>query len=114
MASENGIGKRTTFEEYCQQSRGGKGIITMRISSKRRGHRGSKCGNEHDEIMLITVGGQMIRIAVDGIREAVETPWASNWSTPRAKTTVVAIAPVINEDQEEEDAGSGEDAPDTE
>ena len=35
VAGENGIGKRTGFEEYRAQSRGGKGIITMRRPTKK-------------------------------------------------------------------------------
>ena len=117
VASENGIGKRTTFEEYRQQSRGGKGIITMRTGAKTGGIIGALSVHEHDEIMLITVGGQMIRIAVDGIREAGRNTMGVKLVDTKGKDKLQAIAPVINEDQEEEeeeDAGSGEDAPDTE
>ena len=117
VASENGIGKRTTFEEYRQQSRGGKGIITMRTGEKTGGIIGALSVHEHDEIMLITVGGQMIRIAVDGIREAGRNTMGVKLVDTKGKDKLQAIAPVINEDQEEEgeeDAGSGEDASDTE
>ncbi len=117
VASENGIGKRTTFEEYRQQSRGGQGIITMRTGEKTGGIIGALSVHEHDEIMLITVGGQMIRIAVDGIREAGRNTMGVKLVDTKGKDKLQAIAPVINEDQEEEgeeDAGSGEDAPDTE
>ncbi len=117
VASENGIGKRTTFEEYRQQSRGGKGIITMRKGEKTGGIIGALSVHEHDEIMLITVGGQMIRIAVDGIREAGRNTMGVKLVDTKGKDKLQAIAPVINEDQEEDDgddAGSGEDAPDTE
>lgn len=117
VASENGIGKRTTFEEYRQQSRGGKGIITMRTGEKTGGIIGALSVHEHDEIMLITVGGQMIRIAVDGIREAGRNTMGVKLVDTKGKDKLQAIAPVINEDQEEEeeeDAGSGEGAPDTE
>ena len=117
VASENGIGKRTTFEEYRQQSRGGKGIITMRTGEKTGGIIGALSVHEHDEIMLITVGGQMIRIAVDGIREAGRNTMGVKLVDTKGKDKLQAIAPVINEDQEEEgeeDAGSGGDAPDTE
>jgi len=117
VASENGIGKRTTFEEYRQQSRGGKGIITMRTGEKTGGIIGALSVHEHDEIMLITVGGQMIRIAVDGIREAGRNTMGVKLVDTKGKDKLQAIAPVINEDQEEEgeeDAGTGEDTPDTE
>ena len=78
VAGENGIGKRTLFEEYLvqgeagtrKQSRGGKGRITMKVGDKTGGVIGALTVRDTDEIMLITVGGQMVRIPVSGIREA--------------------------------------------
>ncbi len=65
--TSKGIGKRTPVEEYRLQSRGGKGIITIKTSEE-NGHvvRVLKV-NETDEAMLITSGGQAIRIPVNGI-----------------------------------------------
>ena len=70
VVSLNGIGKRTSFEEYRVQSRGGKGIITMKTNEKTGKVIGALTVKEGDEIMLITVAGQMVRISVNGIREA--------------------------------------------
>ncbi len=66
VAGENGIGKRTGFDEYRIQSRGGKGIITMKTGDKTGGVVGALTVRDTDEIMLITVGGQMVRIPVQG------------------------------------------------
>ena len=70
VAGENGIGKRTAFDEYRVQSRGGKGIITMKTGDKTGGVVGALTVREHDEIMLITTGGKMVRTRVAEIREA--------------------------------------------
>ena len=70
VAGENGIGKRTDFEEYRAQSRGGKGIITMKTTEKTGNVVGALTVRDEDEIMLITVGGQMVRTSVKDIREA--------------------------------------------
>src|SRR5271154_1915303 len=78
VAGENGIGKRTSFEEYLvqgesgtrKQSRGGKGRITMKVGEKTGGVIGALPVRDTDEIMLITVGGQMVRTFVKDIREA--------------------------------------------
>ena len=70
VAGENGIGKRTDFEEYRAQSRGGKGIITMKTTEKTGAVVGALTVRDNDEIMLITFKGQMVRISVNGIREA--------------------------------------------
>ncbi|HTG45832.1 MAG TPA: DNA gyrase subunit A, partial [Verrucomicrobiae bacterium] len=70
VAGENGIGKRTGFDEYRVQSRGGKGIITMKTNERTGRIVGALTVQEKDEIMLISIGGQMVRIAVKDIREA--------------------------------------------
>ncbi len=66
--TENGYGKRTSFDEYRLQGRGGKGIITIR-TSERNGHVvGAHSVTDHDAVMLITQGGQMIRFPVSDLR----------------------------------------------
>ena len=68
VAGENGIGKRTNFDEYRTQSRGGKGIITMKTTAKTGGVCGALAVKDNDEIMLITFGGLMVRTGVEHIR----------------------------------------------
>jgi DNA gyrase subunit A len=69
VAAENGLGKRTAFEEYRLQSRGGKGIITMKITEKTGNVVGAVTVEEQDELMLMTNSGLSIRIKVNTIRE---------------------------------------------
>ena len=69
VASENGLGKRTDFEEYRTQSRGGKGIITMKVTDKTGPVVGAVTVTNEDELMLMTSTGQSIRIRVAEIRE---------------------------------------------
>ena len=69
VASENGLGKRTDFEEYRTQSRGGKGIITMKVTDKTGPVVGAVTVTNADELMLMTSPGQSIRIRVAEIRE---------------------------------------------
>ncbi|MDG1893003.1 MAG: DNA gyrase subunit A [Verrucomicrobiota bacterium] len=101
VASENGIGKRTTFEDYRQQTRGGKGIITMRTSEKTGGIVGALTVHDHDEIMLITVAGQMVRIKVDDVRETGRNTMGVKLLEISKKDTLQAIAPVISEDDDD-------------
>lgn len=70
VASENGIGKRTPFDDYRVQSRGGKGIITMKVGEKTGEVVGALTVREDEELMLMTSGGQSIRIRVAEVREA--------------------------------------------
>ncbi|MEC9110948.1 MAG: DNA gyrase subunit A, partial [Verrucomicrobiota bacterium] len=69
VASENGIGKRTSFDDYRQQSRGGKGVITMKCTEKTGQVVGAAAVADDDELMLMTTGGQSIRIRVSDVRE---------------------------------------------
>jgi DNA gyrase subunit A len=101
VAGENGIGKRTPFEEYRVQSRGGKGIITMQ-TNERTGHVvGALTVRESDEIMLITTGGQMVRIFVKDIREAGRNTQGVKLIDLQPSDKLQAIAPVISEQQED-------------
>jgi DNA gyrase subunit A len=101
VAGENGIGKRTAFDEYRVQSRGGKGIITMKTGDKTGGVVGALTVRNTDEIMLITVGGQMVRTCVKDIREAGRNTMGVKLVNLDAGDKLQAIAPVISESQEE-------------
>ena len=69
VASENGIGKRTPFDDYRKQTRGGKGIITMKVTEKTGNVVRAVAVEEDDELMLMTTGGQSVRIRVTEVRE---------------------------------------------
>ena len=101
VAGENGIGKRTAFDEYRVQSRGGKGIITMKTGDKTGGVVGALTVKDTDEIMLITTGGQMVRIGVGGIREAGRNTQGVKLVNLDANDKLQAIAQVIGEDKAE-------------
>jgi DNA gyrase subunit A len=101
VAGEQGIGKRTGFDEYRVQSRGGKGIITMKTNEKTGSVVGALTVREQDEIMLITVGGQMVRTAVAPIREAGRNTQGVKLVNLDEGDKLQAIAPVIGEDGED-------------
>jgi DNA gyrase subunit A len=102
VAGENGIGKRTDFGEYRVQSRGGKGIITMKTGDKTGGVVGALTVRDADEIMLITIGGQMVRIPVQGIREAGRNTMGVKLVNLDPGDKLQGIAPVISEREEAE------------
>ena len=68
--SENGYGKRTSSFEYRVTGRGGKGIVAMAVNARNGALVASFPVEESDEIMLVTDGGQLIRVPVAGIRIA--------------------------------------------
>ncbi len=102
VAGENGIGKRTTFDDYRRQSRGGKGIITMRTGEKTGEVVGALTVREADEIMLITNKGQMVRTRVKEIRETGRNTMGVKLMDLRNGEKLQAIAPVVSQTEEEE------------
>jgi len=64
--SENGYGKRTSSHEYRITGRGGKGIVAMAVNKRNGQLVASFPVAEEDQIMLITDGGQTIRLPVGG------------------------------------------------
>jgi DNA gyrase subunit A len=66
--SERGYGKRSSSFEYRITNRGGKGIVAMAVNARNGKLVASFPVEERDQIMLITNGGQTIRVPVDGIR----------------------------------------------
>ena len=101
VAGENAIGKRTDFSEYRLQSRGGKGIITMKTGEKTGNVVGALTVKDDDEIMLITVGGQMVRTRVGDIREAGRNTMGVKLINLAENDKLQAIAPVISEERED-------------
>jgi DNA gyrase subunit A len=65
--SENGYGKRTSAYEYRISGRGGKGIIAMVVNQRNGKLVASFSVEETDQIMLVTDGGQLIRVPVQDI-----------------------------------------------
>ncbi len=102
VAGENGIGKRTAFDEYRRQSRGGKGIITMKAGEKTGDVVGALSIRETDEIMLITNKGQMVRTRVREIRETGRNTMGVKLMDLRNGEKLQAIAPVVSQAEEEE------------
>ena len=66
-ATEQGLGKRTSVSEYRKQTRGGKGVINIKVNEKTGIVIGMKVITPGQEIMMITAAGIIIRIDVEGI-----------------------------------------------
>ena len=65
--TENGFGKRTELDEYRVQLRGGKGVVTYKITQKTGKIVGVRIANDDEDVMLITDTGTIIRIKVKDI-----------------------------------------------
>ena len=65
--TENGFGKRTELDEYRVQLRGGRGLITYKVTPKTGELVGVKIADENQDVMLITDTGTIIRMSVGEI-----------------------------------------------
>jgi DNA gyrase subunit A len=99
VAGSNGIGKRTDFDEYRVQSRGGKGIITMKTGERTGDVVGALTVRDSDELMLITTGGQMVRIRVSEVRETGRNTMGVKLMDLRENETLQDIAPVVSQEE---------------
>jgi DNA gyrase subunit A len=102
VAGENGVGKRTPFDDYRRQSRGGKGIITMKTGEKTGAVVGALTVTDRDELMLITTKGQMVRTRVKEIRVVGRNTMGVKLMDLREGEKLQAIAPVVSQQTEAE------------
>lgn len=108
VASENGLGKRTPFDDYRTQSRGGKGIITMKVTDKTGPVVGAVTVTEEDELMMMTSKGQSIRIKVSEIRETGRNAQGVKLVTLKEGEALQDIARVIPDEDGGEEGEDGE------
>lgn len=98
--TENGFGKRTELDEYRVQTRGGKGVITYKVTNKTGEIIGIRIVNEEDDVMLITDTGTIIRLEVKGISVLGRaTQGVTLMRTNEGK--VVSIEKISEEEKEE-------------
>jgi DNA gyrase subunit A len=67
VVTENGYGKRTSISEYPVKGRGGKGVLTAKLTAKKGGLAGARVVREGQELLFISQSGMVQRNAVGGI-----------------------------------------------
>lgn len=97
-ATENGFAKRSHIEEYRLQSRGGKGIINIKVSSKIGQARGVILVQDQDEVMCITQKGILIRIRIKDIRSSGRSTQGVRIINLESGDKLSSIARIIPED----------------
>ncbi|HXE26173.1 MAG TPA: DNA gyrase subunit A [Roseiarcus sp.] len=102
--SENGYGKRSSSFEYRVTGRGGKGIVAMAVNDRNGSLVASFPVEESDEIMLVTDGGQLIRVPVSGIRIAGRSTQGVIVFNTAAEERVVAVDRVSETEGEDGEA----------
>lgn len=94
----NGFGKRTSLSAYRKQSRAGKGIINMKLDAKTGEVVSAVLVQEEDEIMLITMQGQLVRFPVKDIRSCGRNTKGVRLISLASEDKVIAIAKIIKEE----------------
>jgi DNA gyrase subunit A len=98
--TENGYGKRTQANEYRQQSRGGKGIMAMKLTDKNGDIMAIKPVSDKDDLMIITNNGQVIRIKISGISLLGRTTQGVRLINLKQGETVVGLEKFLDPDDE--------------
>jgi len=104
VVSQKGYGKRSELADYRVQRRGGKGIITFKITEKTGVCVALKEVQPQDELMMITKVGVIIRVPVDGIRVIGRNTQGVRVMNLDDGDTLVAVARVVKEDETGADA----------
>jgi len=112
-ATANGFGKRTPIAEYTRHGRGTKGMIAIATSERNGKVVAATLVHEHDEIMLITTGGVLIRTRVAEIRTMGRATQGVTLIALDPNTTLSRLQRVVETDAEARDpesAAAGTDA----
>jgi DNA gyrase subunit A len=100
VVTENGYGKRTRIDEYPVKGRGGLGVKTVQLTEAKGKLAGARVVREGYQVMLISTGGTVIRMPVDGIRRAGRSTQGVIVMRLREGETVSALAPVVEAEEQ--------------
>lgn len=98
--SENGYGKRSLVDDYREQSRGGKGVITLKVTPKTGDLIALKEVTDQDDLMIITENGKVIRMSCGGIRTMGRNTQGVRIMRLDSDGSIAAVTRVVNEEEE--------------
>jgi len=99
--TENGYGKRTNIGEYRVQSRGGKGIITIKTSERNGKVVDIKLVDDSQDLMFITDQGKLLRTSVGNIRVIGRNTQGVRLMVLEEGERIVAVAQLAEKDEED-------------
>jgi len=100
---ENGFGKRTDLDEYRDQSRGGKGIITIKTTDRNGSVVNVMQVSDDNDLMVITDNGKILRVPVSGFSVIGRNTQGVRLITTEEKEKVVAVAKLAEKEEDELD-----------
>ena len=99
--TENGYGKRTALDQYRVQSRGGKGIITIKTSDRNGMVVDIKLGDDDSDLMFITDRGKVLRTRVGALSVIGRNTQGVRLMVLEAEERIVAVAKLAEKDEDE-------------
>ncbi|WP_272913192.1 DNA gyrase C-terminal beta-propeller domain-containing protein, partial [Geobacter anodireducens] len=112
--TENGFGKRTELDEYRVQSRGGKGIITIKTTERNGCVVDIMQVTDENDLMLITDQGKILRIPVAPFSVIGRNTQGVKLMTAEQNERIVAVAKLAEKDEGDEGVDNGDDLPEAE
>jgi DNA gyrase subunit A len=103
VVTENGYGKRTPVREYPVKGRGGMGVKTVQLTEAKGHLAGSRVVRDGYQVMLISTGGTVIRMAVDDIKRSGRSTQGVIVMRLRPGEQVSTLAPVVEAEEEKPD-----------
>ncbi len=100
--TQKGFGKRTEFDAYRMQSRGGSGVINLKIVEKNGPVVGIRSVREENHVMLMSKAGMVVRVPVNGISNIGRSTQGVRVINLKAADKLTDIAKVIAKEEEDE------------
>ena len=100
VVTENGYGKRTRLGDYPVKGRGTMGVKTVQLVDRKGRLAGARIVRDGYQVMLISTGGTVIRMQVDGIKRSGRATQGVIVMRLRAGEKVSSLAPVVGSDDE--------------
>ena len=108
VVTVNGYGKRTKLADYPLKGRGGLGVKTVQLTEAKGQLAGARVVHDGYQVMLISTGGTVIKMPVDGIKRAGRSTQGVIVMRLKSGELVSALAPVVEPEGEEEPASETE------
>lgn len=103
VVTENGYGKRTLLDAYRRQSRGGKGVITVKTSKRNGDVVSVKMVQDGDELVIISSSGMVTRMGVSALRKIGRNTQGVRIMSLNVDEVVVDVGQILAEDEDEDE-----------
>jgi DNA gyrase subunit A len=108
VVTVNGYGKRTKLADYPLKGRGGLGVKTVQLTEAKGQLAGARVVHDGYQVMLISTGGTVIKMPVDGIKQTGRSTQGVIVMRLKSGELVSALAPVVEPEGEDEPASETE------